>query len=142
MSENKDVVFWKDQFPKDKFFETEKGILYCKDNIEILSKFPSRCFDLIVIDPPYEEEALKEDLICILKRIMKDYANIYIWCGIGEKSQTLIDWFLKLKKYFHFKDLITWKKQRGLGNKKGWLYVREEIMWFIKNKNFIWRRES
>jgi site-specific DNA-methyltransferase (adenine-specific) len=76
-------------------------------------------------------------------RILKDDGSIYVWCGIGEKSQSLIRWFPLFSKYFYFKDLITWKKQRGLGMKKGWLYTREELMWFVKdNKNFIWVKEK
>lgn len=68
---------------------------------------------------------------------------MYIWCGIGENSQSLIRWFPVFLKDWHFKDLITWKKQRGIGMRKGWLYTREELLWFVKdNKQFIWNKES
>jgi len=50
----------------------------------------------------------------------------------------LIRWFPIFNEKWYFKDLITWKKQRGMGMRKGWLYTREEIMWFVKdNKKFI-----
>ena len=63
--------------------------------------------------------------------------------GERENSQSLIRWFPLLNKYFYFKDLITWKKQRGIGMRKGWLYTREEIMWFVKdNKKFVWNKEK
>lgn len=107
---------------------------------------------LIIIDPPYNEvlkndwdqkEELNDKLIIELFRILKDTGSIYIWCGIGEKSQSLMRWWPMLSKHFFFKDLITWKKQRGIGMRKGWLYTREEIMWFVKNnKKFIWNQNE
>ena len=107
--------------------------------------------DLIIIDPPYlttrekwdQKEVVNETLSKELFRIAKDSCSIYIWCGIGEKSQSLIRWFPIFQKDWYFKDLITWKKQRGMGMRKGWLYTREECMWFVKdNKKFIWNKEE
>jgi len=73
---------------------------------------------------------------------LKPTGNLYIWCGIGEKSQSLMRWWPIFNKNFYFKDLITWKKQRGIGMRRGWLYTREECMWFVKdNKKFIWNKE-
>ena len=52
-------------------------------------------------------------------------------------------WWPLLDEQFHFKDLVTWKKKRGIGMRKGWLYTREEIMWFVKdNKKFIWNKDQ
>lgn len=54
----------------------------------------------------------------------------------------LVEWFKKFNKQFKYKDLITWKKQRGRGTRKGWLFAREEVMWFVKdNKKFIWNKK-
>jgi DNA modification methylase len=45
---------WKDQFPKEnRYFETENGILYCGDCLEIMKKFPKESVDLVLTDPPY-----------------------------------------------------------------------------------------
>lgn len=118
---------------------------------EILKKIPNSSIDLILTDPPYlttkekwdKEEVFNEEIVKELFRVAKDSCSIYVWCGIGEKSQSLIRWFPLLKRYFHFKDLITWKKQRGIGMRRGWLYTREEIMWFVKdNKKFIWNKKE
>ncbi len=45
---------WKDIFPKEnRYFETENGILYCCDCLEVLKKFPEESVDLVLTDPPY-----------------------------------------------------------------------------------------
>ena len=125
--------------------------LWQGDCRELIKKIPDESIDLIIADPPYcttkeywdKKEIINIELIKEFWRILKKTGNIYIWCGIGEKSQSLIRWFLCFNKEFIFKDLITWKKQRGIGMRKGWLYTREEIMWFVKdNKQFTWNKEE
>ena len=45
---------WKDSFPKEnKYFETDKGILYLRDCLEIMKMLPDKIIDLILTDPPY-----------------------------------------------------------------------------------------
>ena len=121
--------------------DIELNKIYRQDCIEFMKELPDECVDLIIADPPYlvtnekwdRKEIFNEDVVKEFYRIAKNSCSIYVWCGIGDKSQSLIRWFPLLSKYFYFKDLITWKKQRGIGMKRGWLYTREEIMWFVKN---------
>jgi site-specific DNA-methyltransferase (adenine-specific) len=128
-----------------------KIFLETSGNFEYLKQMPDNSIDLIIIDPPYlttkenwdKKEVVTEWLSKELFRIAKDSCSLYVWCGIGEKSQSLIRWFPIFNKDWYFKDLITWKKDRGIGMRKGWLYTREEIMWFVKdNKKFIWNKEE
>jgi site-specific DNA-methyltransferase (adenine-specific) len=125
--------------------------LICGTWEEHLPKIDDASVDLIIIDPPYlttkerwdKDEVVTEELSKQLFRVAKDSCSLYVWCGIGEKSQSLIRWFPIFSKDWHFKDLITWKKQRGIGMRKGWLYTREECMWFVKNNaEFIWNKEN
>ena len=125
--------------------------IICGDCLEVMKDIPDNSIDLILTDPPYlvtnekwdKKEIIDEILSKEFFRVLKETGNLYIWCGIGEKSQSLIRWFPIFSKDFIFKDLITWKKQRGIGMRKGWLYTREEIMWFVKdNKKFIWNKEE
>ena len=45
---------WKDEFPKEnRFFETENGILYCADSLEIMKQLSEKIVDVIITDPPY-----------------------------------------------------------------------------------------
>jgi DNA modification methylase len=128
----------------------ESNRIYCADCLSIIEEIDDNSIDLIILDPPYlttkqkwdKEEVVSEKLAKQLFRVLKDSGSLYVWCGIGEKSQSLIRWFPIFSKDFKFKDLITWKKQRGIGMRKGWLYTREEIMWFVKNnKKFVWNKE-
>lgn len=121
------------------------------DDWSYIKNIENQSIDLICIDPPYINSNEIWDQIEIVNfklgeelfRVAKQSCSLYVWCGIGEKSQSLIRWFPIFSKYWYFKDLITWKKNRGIGMKKGWLYTREECMWFVKNKNnFIWNKEE
>ena len=125
--------------------------VYFGDCFDLLNKIDNESVDLIIIDPPYllrkkfwdKKEVVNDILSKELFRILKNTGNLYIWCGIGEKSQCLIKWFPIFNKDFHFKDLMTWKKRQGMGNRKGWLYTREEIIWSVKdNKKFIWNKDK
>ena len=125
--------------------------IICGDALTEIKKLKKNSIDLICIDPPYlttnekwdKKEVVNEELSKELFRILKDTGNLYCWCGIGEKSQSLIRWFPIFSKHFKFKDLLTWKKQRGIGMRKGWLYTREELLWYVKdNKQFIWNKKE
>ncbi len=42
-------VDWKEVFPEEnRYFETENGILYCGDCLEIMKSFPDGSVDLVV----------------------------------------------------------------------------------------------
>ena len=128
-----------------------KIFLETPGQFEYLKQVPDNSINLIIIDPPYlttseiwdKNEVVTGGLSKELFRVAKDSCSLYVWCGIGEKSQSLIRWYPIFSGNWHFKDLITWKKQRGIGMRKGWLYTREEIMWFVKdNKQFIWNKKE
>ena len=78
---------WKDLFPKkNKYYETNNGILYKGDAIKMMSKFPNEVFDAIITDPPYGTTACKwdsvipfEDMWNAIKRIRKDKTPIVLF---------------------------------------------------------------
>jgi len=118
------------------------------DCIDFLKSVPDNYVDLTIIDPPYivtkekwdKKDVVTEELSKQIMRTLKPSGNFYCWGGVGEKSQTIIKWFSIFKDSgWYFKDWITWSKQRGMGMRKGWLYTREELLWFVKdNKKFTW----
>lgn len=130
----------------------ELNKIYNMDALKGVRQLKENSMDLINIDPPYvgvvnedwdKENVFTEELVVELHRVLKPTGSIYVWCGIGEKSRSLLEFIPILDKKFKFKDLITWKKQRGIGMRKGWLYTREELLWYVKdNKQFIWNKEE
>jgi len=45
---------WKGNFPKEnRYFETENGILYCGNVLDILKEIPDESIDCIITSPPY-----------------------------------------------------------------------------------------
>jgi DNA modification methylase len=123
------------------------------DTFDEIIKIPNESVDLIVTDPPYGKlinenwdisNPLNDFLLSEYKRVLKKTGSIYIFCGIGEKSNSLL-YNLNLieRSDLFFKDLITWKKQKGYGARRGWLYTREEIIWLVKDKkNYFWNEEN
>ena len=137
-----------------KIIENKDYELWNGDCLEMIKQVPNESVDLILTDPPYEN-IIEEDwdkkgnnpfdskLCKEFYRILKPTGSVYIWCGIGEKSRSLLKFIPILDKEFYFKDLITWKKKKGIGMRKGWLYTREECLWYVKdNKQFFWNKEN
>lgn len=98
-------------------------MIYKKDTLEFVKAQKDNTYQLIILDPPFGK-VVKEDwdtvqfdftveYIYNLYRVLKPSGSIYIHCGIGERSQSLIEWFNKFKSSkFIFKDLITEKLTR------------------------------
>lgn len=138
----------------------ELNKIYNMNCIEGMKLIEDESVDLIIVDPPYYKivkenwdhqwETKQEYLewckkwIVECKRVLKESGSFYIWGGVGEKSDTIIHLKLLIDDIgLYFKDWITWKKRRGMGNRKGWLYTREEILWYVKNnKKFVWNKEE
>lgn len=117
-----------------------------------MKRIPDNCIDLIVADPPYgnliseewdRKNGISVEVLNEFFRILKPTGSCYIFCGIGEKSNSLLENLNFIQETeFIFKDLITWRKQKGYGNRKGWLYVREEIIWLAKTRKPFWNEEN
>jgi site-specific DNA-methyltransferase (adenine-specific) len=108
---------WKDLFPKEnRFFETENGILYNAEAIEMMSKFPEKIFDAIITDPPYGATACKwdavipfEDMWRELKRIRKDRTPIVLFSNQPFTSLLVVS---NLNEYKH---RWIWNKNNSAG---------------------------
>jgi len=124
------------------------------DALEGLKQIETDSQDLIIADPPYfkivknewdnqwktEDEYLEW---CSLwfnecNRVLKDNGTFYLWGGIGKhKEHPLFKQIQLLEEVgFLFQDWITWKKQKGLGSKKGFMFIREELIYFTKTNDF------
>ncbi len=159
-AEKKEKIVEEHKTKATQFKDDERIRIVHDDCINFLKSEKSETYDLIIADPPYfdivneswdkawtsEEEYLSwcEQWIRESLRVLKPTGSFYIWGSIGEKSSTILKQKLLLDEIgFYFKDWITWKKQRGLGNRNGWLYTREELLWYVKdNSQFIWNEEE
>jgi len=103
---------WKNKFPKEnRYFETENGILYKGDCLEIMKRFPKKFFDLVLTDPPYGNTSLKWDKLLsfekiwkILKEIRKENATILLFAG--EQFSP----YLRMSNIKEFKYDLIWIK--------------------------------
>lgn len=134
-------------------------ILINGDSLHVLQKVKHEAVDLVCADPPYFNvlrEKWDNDWLTLIEYLywskqwitaaiptMKQSSSFYIWGGIGERSDTIIHLKLLIDTLgLHFKDWLTWSKSRGMGNRRGWVYAREECLWYVRdNKRFIWNVE-
>jgi len=121
---------WKDSFPKEnRYFETENGILYKGDCLEIMKNFSKESVDLILTDPPYlinyktNRRKNKNHQFCrpiqndnnhkLIAEFVKYSYNILknnraFYCFTSWKT---IDFFKqKIEKYYKLKNQIIWVK--------------------------------
>lgn len=138
------VKMWKDKFPEEgRYFETENGILYCGDCIEILKKFPSNSIDLVVTDPPYnsniEWDRKNDDWqykwLEQVKRILKIGGSLYVF--FAPLNMYGVEGYIR--NNFTLKNVCVWyhKNLYGAGMSYGsdrWKSVWEVIFYAVKGK--------
>lgn len=109
---------------------------------------------LVINDPPYNicvggaqtdvlfkkniEEYLKFSEKWIKNAIFatdKD-AHFYIWLGLDYRDnfQPLADFIILLRKFKELKprNFITLRNQRGYGTQKNWMWIRQELLYYVK----------
>lgn len=109
---------------------------------------------LIVNDPPYNvvvgnnntenlfKKALNEYIVFSQKwvknavAIMDSNAHLYIWLGADQKDgfQPLPDFMIMMReiKELRARNFITLRNQRGYGTQKNWMWVRQELLYYVK----------
>lgn len=114
----------------------------CQDIHAAVQHLPSRCVDLLFLDPPYNltkkfsansfratsqagymhwMEAWLEPLV----RLLKPTASVYL-CGDWRSSAVI---HTLAEKYFIVRNRITWEREKGRGAKANWKNASEDI-WF------------
>lgn len=127
-----------------------------QDCYEFMKTLNNNTIDLIIADPPSngilkdkwdnqwnnENEYVEwlTNNIIEFERILKNTGSLYLYQWIGEKNPlTMAKVILAIneKTNLKFKNIITWKKDRGFGVKRNYMYVREEILFFTKSDDYI-----
>ncbi len=122
--------------------DVKEALPWCKD----MQLTPT----LSVADPPYgdivNEPWDKADVpawIDIVKMHQPWRCPIYWWGGIGKQGfRPFFEFILGVECYtqYRMRDLITWKKKRGYGKAKDYLFTREEcaFLTFFGDEVITW----
>ena len=119
------------------------------DSFELSKKLPTKCVDLLVLDPPYNltktfgKESFSsrspekyqcwiESYLKIIMPALKPTASIYV-CGDWLSSASL---FPALDKYFKVRNRITWEREKGRGSKTNWKNCSEDIWYCTMGDEF------
>ena len=109
---------------------------------------------LIINDPPYNVKVGNANTENLFKWKLKDYlefsekwiknaleimdkdSHLYIWLGADYKDnfQPLPDFMIMMRKFKELKprNFITLRNQRGYGTQKNWMWVRQELLYYVK----------
>jgi len=106
---------WKDQFPKEnRYFETDSGILYLGDCLEIMKEFPKKSIKLILTDPPYPDYYTKDFKYNIVQvGVFKDFS-----------CRQFIFWSAKVEFPLDYTARHVWDKITGAANQYDFIYER------------------
>lgn len=121
--------------------EVSNSIIH-QDIEDCIDHLPGQSVDLMVLDPPYNLDKifgetkfkcskanqyaeLFEKWICLLKRVLKDTATVYV-CADWKTSNIIGP---ILEREFIVRNRITWEREKGRGAKSNWKNCSEDI-WF------------
>ena len=101
----------KNSISQQPFFETENGLLYCADCLDIMKQMPDKCVDLVVTDPPYGLTRYEWDIKINFKHFF-DEVNIKSKHSIVFSQQpTTTDIIVANRNLFRYE--LIWEKVRS-----------------------------
>jgi len=111
---------------------------------------------LVINDPPYNVVVGNANTANLFKISLQEYldfsekwvkntitimerdAHLYIWIGADYKDnlQPLPDFIVLMRRFKELKpkNIITLRNQRGYGTQKNWMWVRQELLYYVKGK--------
>ena len=130
------------------------GVLDATNMDDVLKIMGNRKAKVVINDPPYnirvgsvntdnlfkinlnEYLEFSEKWISNAIRIMDKDAHLYIWIGTDYRDnfQPLPDLMILMRKFKELKprNFITLRNQRGYGTQKNWMWVRQELLYYVK----------
>lgn len=130
------------------------GVLDATHLEDVLKIMRTDRTSLIINDPPYNIKVgnantanlAKVDIdeyICFSRKwvknalaIMAEHAHLYVWIGADytDNFQPLPDFMIMMREFPELRprNFITLRKQRGYGTSKNWMWVRQELLYYIK----------
>lgn len=140
---------WKDPIKGHKV-----GVLDATKIEDVRKIMGSEKTKLIINDPPYNVAVGNASTDNLFKMHLQDYldfsekwiknaikvmdkdAHLYIWIGADYKDnfQPLPDFMIMMRELEELKpkNFITLRNQRGYGTQKNWMWVRQELLHYVK----------
>jgi len=130
------------------------GVLDATRLEDVLQIMGQKKTPLVINDPPYnirvgsantsslgkieidEYIAFSRKWIQNALAIMAEDAHLYVWIGADytDNFQPLPDFMIMMREFPELRprNFITLRKQRGYGTSKNWMWVRQELLYYIK----------
>ncbi len=137
--------------------DLELNKIYLEDCYKFIKQIPDNSIDLIITDPPYEQEvnhsagafgkkkklhfkqivdlsygfdySILDEFVRVLKKI-----NLYIWCS-KKQIQFLLDYFVNRKGCYW--ELITWHKENAVPTGNNTFICDTEYCLFFREKGVL-----
>ncbi len=109
---------------------------------------------LVINDPPYNVEVGNANTFNLSKTSLEAYldfsrqwvrsaldvmepdAHLYVWMGTDYRDgfQPLPDFMIMMREFEQLKprNFITMRNQRGYGTQKNWMWVRQELLYYVR----------
>ena len=130
------------------------GVMDATDPEAVKKFFDCQQATLLINDPPYNIDVGNANTKHLFKikiekyidfskkwinsalQILDENAHFYVWLGADyrENFQPLPDFMILMREYQELKprNFITMRNQRGYGTQKNWMWVRQELLHYIK----------
>ncbi|MBE2199225.1 MAG: site-specific DNA-methyltransferase [Anaerolinea sp.] len=130
------------------------GILDATAAADVSRIMNGRRASLLINDPPYNlavghantPHLSKMDLDSYLHfswqwvsaclDVLADHAHVYVWLGadVNDHFQPLPDFMILMRQFAQVRprNFITLRNQRGYGTQRNWMWVRQELLHYVK----------
>lgn len=130
------------------------GVLDATHLEDVLKIMRTDRTSLIINDPPYNIKVGNANTANLAKvdideyihfsrkwvknalAIMAEHAHLYVWIGADytDNFQPLPDFMIMMRDFpdLRPRNFITLRKQRGYGTSKNWMWVRQELLYYVK----------
>jgi site-specific DNA-methyltransferase (adenine-specific) len=127
----------------------------CGDAFSVLPQMPTRSFDLLFADPPYnltknfgaekfrqssmdDYEQWLDSWLSLCGALLKPTASVYI-CGDWRSAAAIQR---AGSRYFELRNRITWEREKGRGAKSNWKNAAEDIWFFTVSDKYTFNLDA
>lgn len=132
------------------------GVLDATRSDDVLRIAGEEKAQLIINDPPYNVKVGNANTDNLFKIDLSDYmtfsrqwvrnslavmdvnSHLYVWMGADyrDQFQPLPDFMILMREFpeLQARNYITVRNQRGYGTQKNWMWVRQELLYYVRGK--------